>query len=168
MFIPGLEWKHVSQPEIVLLYVNEGLSKWKWREEQIRSPAVFLLLWLLTSPRARRSGSGRDEEEHLISIVFMSHCRDSDWLGESKRTWARREEKDRARERASSALSRGQGAGKKRGWWTWEEKESRHRATHISHRLIASLSFHLSLFADTLAEVKTAGWQCQEQLLFYR
>lgn len=90
--------------------------------------SCFLAFMTSDIASERESESGRDEEEHLISIVFMSHCCDSEWLRESKRTWARREEKDRARERASSALSRGQGTGK-RGWWTWEEKESRHSDT---------------------------------------
>lgn len=129
-------------------WVNESEGRNKYAD---RLFSCFYDFWHHRQ-RERESGSGRDEEEHLISIVFMSHCRDSEWLRESKRTWARREEKDRARERASSALSRGQGRGKKRGWWTWEEKESRHRdtRTHTSHRLIASLSFHLSFYLPTV------------------
>lgn len=46
--------------------------------------SCFLAFMTSDIASERESESGRDEEEHLISIVFMSHCRDSEWLRESK------------------------------------------------------------------------------------
>ncbi len=43
-----------------------------------------------------------------------------------------------------------------------------HTHTHFSQANCFPLFSSLSLFADCLGEVNTAGWQCQEQLLFYR
>lgn len=87
------------------------------------------------------TASGRGADEHLISIVFMSYCRDSDWLRESKGTWARRRQKDRARKKPAQHFQ-----------WPEHRKEERlvklggeRKNRHTPHRLIASLSLFLSL-----------------------
>lgn len=119
--------------------------------------SCFLAFMTSDIASERESESGRDEEEHLISIVFMSHCRDSEWLRESKehgREGRRRTERGkepaqhfpeaRAEEREAG------GPGKRKKADTVTQK-------HLSQANCFPRFSSLSLFADSLGEVNTAG-----------
>lgn len=153
MFIPGLEARHFSQPEIVLLHVNEGLSKWKWREEQIHRLAVFFLLWLLTSPPDRdRAGVAETKKNTWLALCS---CPTAVTLNGCERAKEHGREGKRRTERGKSQLSTFQRPGQNKEERLVdlgrERKQTQgHTHTHTSHRLIASLSFHLSLYLPTL------------------
>lgn len=171
MFIPGLEARHVSQPEIVLLPVNEGLSKWKWREEQIHRLAVFFLLWLLTSPPDRdRAGVAETKKNTWLALCS---CPTAVTLNGCERAKEHGREGKRRTERGKSQLSTFQRPGQNKEERLVdlgrERKQTQgHTHTHFSQANCFPLFSSLSLFADSLGEVNTAGWQCQEQLLFFR